>query len=239
MYEGYMQGPSLLRYAVPLSSLTGQLKDYIQEANGYIGYSTIKTLSKNSLITFRKVTENEILEFSYEDLKSTDLRNGYLHKHNIHKSEQIENIRKATFNIIFLLLGGCNLTGDKKMALGFSDESFTDYYRLCEYVNFHANELFYLEFADGEEKPAFGAVDPKARVVGNKTEYSAVYFREMRENGNTWGFREEYVPRRITIGKFVFGYDDRITVDPVKVKVIFEDGKFVGPSIAEEEKLDY
>jgi hypothetical protein len=37
----------------------------------------------------------------------------------------------------------------------------------------------------------------------------------------------------------VFGYSDKIDITPVKVKPIFENGKFVGPSIAEEEKPDY
>ena len=342
------------------------LKQYIEEANDYIGYSTIKTLSKNSLISFRKVTENEILTFPYDDIKSikakqyelfepeydkikkqfmdeksflimlgsedyaesiitaewlrdsmkkakaidltaigmgyfkaveqllyrileineceglteesnlgamahvfkdnienTDLirsdlifktrryiresifdykglRNGYLHRHNIHDENQIENIRKASFNIIFLLLGGCNLSADKLNQLGYSEETYTDYYRLCEYVNFRSGELFYLDFNDGrEEQIAFAVADSKARIEGGRTVYSGVYFKEIREEGNTWCFTEKHLPHKVSLGKFVFTQTTLVNVTPTKVKTVFEDGRFIGPSIAEEEKLDY
>lgn len=348
------------------SRFEAAFKDYIREANDYIGYGIIKTLSKNSLLTFRKVTENEILIFSYEDLMGIrakqyeldesefnkirkqfieekrflvmlgsgdfaeslitaewlrdsmkkaqaidltaiamgyfkaveqllyeilevkgcdglteesnlgamahvfkdnientdlirsdlffptrkyiresifdykDLRNGYLHRHNIHDWEKIEHIRQASFNMVFLLLGGCNLSEAELSELGYSEEAFTDYYRLCEYVNFHSGELFYLDFADGREETMWISVaDRNARLDGNKTVYSGVYFKELSGEGKIWGFREEHLPKRISLGKFVFANTIGIGITPVKIKTVFEDGKFVGPSIAEEEKLDY
>ena len=341
-------------------------KNYIQEANDYIGYSTLKTLSKNSLITFRKVTENEILRFPYNDLMSIkakqyelsepefnkiftrffkekrfivmlgskdfaeslitaewlrdsmkrakaidlttigmgyfkaveqllyeilrfndcdslteesnlgsmahifkdnienvdlirsdlvfrtrryiresifeykDLRNRYLHRHNIHDWEIIDHIRQASFNIFFLLLGGCNLSEEELYELGYSEEAYTDYYRLCEYVNFHSGELFYLDFGDGKQETLWtGIADRNARLDGNKTVYSGVFFKEFIEEGKIWGFKEEHLPKRISLGKFVFANSIRIGITPKKIKTVFEDGKFVGPSIAEEEKLDY
>lgn len=168
------------------------------------------------------------------------LRNGYLHRHNIHDWDQIEHIRQASFNIIFLMLGACNLSEEKLCELGYSEETYTDYYRLCEYVNFHSGELFFLDFGDGrEEQLRFSAFDRKAKLEGNKTVYSGVYFKELREEGNTWCFKEEHLPKKISLGKFVFARTIMVDATPTKVKTIFEDGKFVGPSIAEEEKLDY
>ena len=52
-------------------------------------------------------------------------------------------------------------------------------------------------------------------------------------------FLEDKLPSKISLGKFVFGFSDKIDITPVKVRTIYENGKFVGPSIAEEEKLDY
>ena len=348
------------------SRFEAAFKDYIQDANDYIGYGTIKTLSKNSLLTFRKVTENEILTFSYKDLMSIrakqyelsgpefmkitkqfiedkrflvmlgsgdfaeslitaewlrdsmkkaqaidltaigmgyfkaveqllyeilevkgcdglteesnlgamahifkdnientnlirsdlifrtrryiresifdykDLRNGYLHRHNIHEWERIEHIRQASFNMVFLLLGGCNLSEAELSELGYSEEVFTDYYRLCEYVNFHSGELFYLDFGDGREETMWTSIaDRNARLGANKTEYSGVYFKELTEEGKISVFREEHLPKRISLGKLVFANTIEVGITPTKIKTVFEDGKFVGPSIAEEEKLDY
>lgn len=169
-----------------------------------------------------------------------DLRNGYLHKHNIHEWDEIENIREATFNIIFLLLGGCVLTEERKNELGYSEKTFTDYYRLCEYVNFHSGELFFLDFDDGrEEQIGFGVFDRNARVDEEGMVYSGVYFKEIRENGNVVCMKEEHLPHKISLGKFVFAQTTEVKATPMKIKTVFEDGKFVGPSIAEEEKLDY
>lgn len=341
-------------------------KKYLDDANEYISYGTIKTLGRNSLVTFKKVTENEINIFPYENLKGSkakqfelfdaefykiskqffdekaflimlgtkdyaesiitaewlrdsmkkaraidltiialgyfkaveqllykilevsgceyvsedstlgdmaiefrdnldnldlvrgdliyktrkyiresifdykDLRNGYLHKHNIHEWDEIENIREATFNIIFLLLGGCVLTEERKNELGYSEKTFTDYYRLCEYVNFHSGELFFLDFDDGrEEQIGFGVFDRNARVDEEGMVYSGVYFKEIRENGNVVCMKEEHLPHKISLGKFVFAQTTEVKATPMKIKTVFEDGKFVGPSIAEEEKLDY
>lgn len=341
------------------------LKEYIEEAKDYIGYSTIKTLSQNSLVTFKKITENTLLHYPYENLKAVrakqyelfeeefkkvrkqfieekkflvmlgsmdfseslitaewlydsmkkakaidltiigmgyfksveqllysilkinecesvsedinlgsmahvfkdnientdlirddlvfktrryiretifdyaNLRNGYLHKHNIHEWTRINEIRDATFRIIFLLLGGCNLNDEKLTKLGYSEETFTDYYRLCEYINFHSGELFYLDFEENGEQMGFGVYDRKARFENGKTVYSGFYIKELSEEGKTWCFVEEHLPKEISLGKFVFRYDNGIKADPVKVKVIFKDGRFVGPSIAEEDGLDY
>lgn len=342
------------------------LKKYIKEANDYIGYNAIKTLSKNSLVTFRKVTEYELLSFPYEDLMGInakqydlsetefnkikdqfidekrflvmlgngdyaeslitaewlrdsmkraqaidltvigmgyfkaveqllyeilkvnncaglteesnlgamahvfkdnienidfirsdlifrtrryiresifdykDLRNGYLHRHNIHEWEKIEHIRQASLNMIFLLLGGCNLSAEKLHELGYSEETYTDYYRLCEYVNFHSGELFFLDFGDGrEEQMGFSVYDRNARLDGNKTVFSGVFFKELSKEGRVWGFKEEHLPKKISLGKFVFANTVLIDMTPTKVKTVFENGKFVGPSIAAEERLDY
>ena len=168
-----------------------------------------------------------------------DLRNGYFHKNNIHDWNIIEVIRKSTIQILFLLFGTINLTNENKKALGFPDQEFSDYYKLCEYVNYHNGDIFFITLDDGREEIAFGHYDMHTKVHDNYIVYSGLYFKELGKGGRIVDFRESYLPRRIILGKFVPGYSGKITMDPVKVKVIFENGKFVGPSIAAEEKLDY
>lgn len=344
-----------------------KLQKYIQDVNNFIGYSVIKSLTPSSLINFRKVTENELLTFEYETLKTitqdsfqlrepdysiikkqfieekrfllmlgnsdfaesfitaewlydsmkksqaidlspiamgyfksveqleyrlfsnhgypdsaddatlgslatfykenrengmmqeglyrrfyaqkyirealyvyANLRNGYSHKDNIHDWNVIDMIRDETFRIIFLILGSISILDKELVELGFSFRSYTDYYKLCEYVNFHHGSLFYLDFGDGNEQIGFGICDQKSKLIDNSyVEYSGVYFKEIRENGRIVPFSEDELPQKITLGKFVFENSQTIKAEPIKVKTIFENGKFVGPSIATEEKLDY
>lgn len=182
-------------------------------------------------------TRKYILETIFE---FKDLRNGYFHKDNIHDWNKIESIRKATFELLFLLMGAKTITGDNKIALGFPKEIVSDYYKLCEYVHYHHGELFYLDFGRENEDLAFGYYDARSKVINDKyVGYTGVYFKELGQNGRVVRFPEDKLPNKISLGKFVFGYSDKIDITPVKVKTIFDQGKFVGPSIAEEEKLDY
>ena len=182
-------------------------------------------------------TRKYILETIFE---FKDLRNGYFHKDNIHDWEKIKSIRKSTFELLFLLMGATALTENNKDTIGFPKEIVLDYYRLCEYVHYHHGELFYLDFGREREKMALGYYDACSKVFNDRyVGYTGVYFKELGENGRIVRFLEDKLPSKISLGKFVFGYSDKIDITPVKVKTIYEDGKFVGPSIAEEEKLDY
>ena len=97
-----------------------------------------------------------------------------------------------------------------------------------------------MDFDDGrEEQIGFGVFDRNARVDEEGMVYSGVYFKEIRENGNVVCMKEEHLPHKIRLGKFVFAQTTEVKATPMKIKTVFEDGKFVGPSIAEEEKLDY
>lgn len=181
----------------------------------------------------RKYVLETIFEFK-------DLRNGYFHKDNIYDWGKIELIRKSTFELLFLLLAAKTITEDNNTILGFPKEITSDYYKLCEYIHYHHGELFYLDFGRENEDLAFGYYDARSKVLDDKyVGYTGVYFEELGEGGRIVRFSEDKLPSKISLGKFVFGYSDKIDITPVKVKPIFENGKFVGPSIAEEEKLDY
>ena len=182
-------------------------------------------------------TRKYILETIFE---YKDMRNGYFHKDNIHDWHKIEAIRNSTFELLFLLLGAKAITEDNRDSLGFSTEIQSDYYKLCEYVHYHHGELFYLDCGKENEELVFGYYDTQSKVTKDKyIGYTGVYFKELGRDGRIVMFHKDKLPSRISLGKFVLGFSDKIDIMPMKVKIIFEDGKFVGPSIAEEEKLDY
>jgi hypothetical protein len=182
-------------------------------------------------------TRKYILETIFE---YKNLRNEYFHKDNIRGWNKIIFIRNVTIELLFLLLGGKTLKYEDKVALGFSFKFQSDFHKLCEYVHYHHAELFFLDFGDGNEEIVWGQADPSSRVIdGLYVEYSGVYFKQIESSGKTYRFISERLPKKISLGKFVFGYSNKVEINTVKIKTIYEDGKFVGPSIAEEEQLNY
>lgn len=169
-----------------------------------------------------------------------DLRNGYLHKDNIHQWNVVEEIRDATFNLIFLLLSSFEFTDEYILKLGYNkNDEYSDYEKLCEYVNYHANNLFLLEFDYGEQI-AVGCRDPHSKILGNrKINYSGVYFREFIEDGKTYRFKEDVLPKEIYLGKLQFAESEYAKCDIVKVVKVFSNGKFVGPLLADEQNIEY
>ncbi len=170
-----------------------------------------------------------------------DLRNGYFHKDNIHDWDKIDAIREATFSIIFLLLGSQSLSEQNMADLGIPTvNEYSDYAKLCEFVNFHSGDLFFIDIGHETEELAFGCRDMHSKVVDDRyVQYSGMYLKEPGKDGRTFLFTEEHLPKAIYLGKFVFAQTEMVDATPVKVRKIFENGKFIGPSIIEEQNLDY
>ncbi len=144
--------------------------------------------------------------------------------------------------MMFLLLGSHKLTEIETNQLGMPDMTiFCDFFRLCEYVNYHAGEIFFLGFGDGrEEQIWFGCCDHYSKVIDDfYVEYSGVYFKELGKSGGTFKFSKDNVPKHIYLAKFTFAQTELIGIQPVKVAKVFENGRFIGSSIVEEENLDY
>ena len=190
------------------------------------------TIFRNDLVWKTKKFVREAI------FKYADLRNGYFHKDNIHQLERIEEIRDASFYMFFLLLGACDLSEDNLIDLGLPQIVQSDYYRLCEYVDYHSGMLFILDLGYGEDQYGIACADMFTKVVENKyVQYSGLYFKEIQ--GRTFRFTEGNLPQKIYLGKFEFKRTELISAVPVKVKKIFENGKYVGPSIAEESEIGY
>lgn len=197
---------------------------------------------KDNMDMLRSCLNEQTKQYVCETIfKFMNLRNGYFHKHNIHCWEKVEEIRNLTFDLVFLLLGAHVLTEENKVELGMpSSNVFTDYYRLCEYVNYHSNELFYLVYGQEEESIVISVSDMDSKLVNDSyIQYSGVYFKELRKESRSFCLTEKHLPKEMYLGKLVFPQTELVQFDLVKVKKIFANGRFVGPSIIEEDSIDY
>lgn len=88
------------------------------------------------------------------------LRNGYTHKDNITDWEFIIFVRNVAYVVYYLLLGSCTISANDVIRLGATAEgSRASYLGLCDYINYHANQPYYLFEADGNCKVAIGKPD--------------------------------------------------------------------------------
>lgn len=132
-----------------------------------------------------------------------DLRNGYFHKHNIHSLEKIKEICNETFLIIFLLLGLHSLSDENKTSLGMpAIENFNDYARLCEYVNYHANEVFFINIDGEQETILLACSDLNSKVIDESyIKYSGAYFKNLGKNSRQYNTLSKKIvyPMRYTL----------------------------------------
>lgn len=220
---------------VPLTQQNIDKKDYLDTTLGAMAnfYKDNIDILRSDIGPAKDYVRETI--FAY-----TKVRNGYFHKHNIHNWEKIDEIRRSTFQLMFLILGSQQLSTDERKVLGQPDTSiFDDYYKLCEYVNYHSNEFFYINLG-GEDSLAISVSD--MQMVTEDTDYirySGVYFKELGQNGRTFKFSRENLPLVICTAKMIFAKTELVNAEPVKVMKIFENGHYIGTSIVDEDKLSY
>lgn len=197
---------------------------------------------KDNLHLFRSEIPYPARKFIRESLFSySNLRNGYMHKHNIHSWEQVDKIRDATLNLFFLMLGGLKLSSEVRTALGMTSANiFSDYYRLCEYVDYHAGELFFLCYGNGMERTVVALSDKYQQVIDhNFFQYSGAYFRTFAPPYQQGFISEKNIPQEIYLGELAYKDSESIQLDLNKTKKVFSAGKFVGPSIFDEKGENY
>ena len=154
--------------------------------------------------------------------------------------KRIEEIRSSTIRVIFLLLGAHELGEAERIQLGLPDLSmFDDYYRICEYINYHSEELYIVDFGNGDEYWGFSVPDPYSQVVeGRYSVYSGFYLRTLR-TGMVRRFQKENMPKTIWLGNLAIENTELVEITPKKVVKLFENGHYVGPILVEEDCLDY
>ena len=224
-----------------LPSSTELCDKYIDEKAIDTSIGSMAVFIKDNLGLFRKDLRWPTKYYIRESVfKYKDLRNDHLHKDNIHSWDKINEIRNESYLLLFLLIGSYSFSNDSFTRLGMKEDSiFDDYYYLCEYLNYHSGWIFFTVH-NNMENIFIACSDLYSKVVDGKyIEYSGAYFCELGKNGKLLKFDWEHLPEEIYIGKFVFANTELVDCKPVKVRKIFENGRFVGSTISEEEPLAY
>ena len=196
---------------------------------------------KNQKLFFHKDLLPTTREYVYESIYSyAKLRNGYFHKHNIHDPNRIEEIRTATFLLVFLLLGSQKLSGTDLSVLGTPAlQNYGEFDRFCDYVGFHSNDYFCLE-PDGFPEQWVQPVEI-ARIPASIKEAvpsRCLYFFNLSTK-KVFRVTEENLPKRIWIGKLDIKQTDQISLDLVKEKLLFESGRYTIPALVDEFGFEY
>lgn len=166
-----------------------------------------------------------------------ELRNGFTHKHNIYKWEKVDEIRLASYDLLFLLLGGYRYDNVKKLKIP-DLQFYDDFTQLCEYVNFHSGDLFYLE-KEGLSGIFFACPDEYSEVCENGyVKYSGAYFRNL-DNSKKFRIDTSNLPKTIWLGNLGIENVEKVKFNPKKIQKVFENGKFIGNSITEEYERNY
>lgn len=163
-----------------------------------------------------------------------DLRNGYSHKHNITDKDKIDEIRNATYDLIFLVLGSHKFNDERLSKLGYVEREYeNDFYYLCEYMNYHAGDAFYV-YAGDREIMCCANNDVHLINKGKYLEYSGVYILDMVSK-KEYRITENDLPTKVVLGRVAIVGKHKIEKLSIeKIKTIFEDGKFLGPRIIDE-----
>ena len=69
--------------------------------------------------------------------------------------------------------------------------------------------------------------------------YSGVHFKELGKSGRIFKFNRNNLPDAIYTAKFIFAKTEMVDVTPVRRMKIFENGRFMGQSIVDEDKFSY
>lgn len=182
-------------------------------------------------------TRDFIFEAIYE---YAELRNGYFHKHNIHDPAKILEIQSATYTLMFLLLGGQKLSNSELVSLGLTVlSSASDFERLCDYIMYHKHSLYCVAADDTPE--VWIRIIPGTEVpqsIRDTEKSPCIYFNALGAN-IVRRFYAEDIPKRIWAGKLGVSHTTSLEYAYEKTELIFEEGKYVGPAVADAEDFTY
>jgi hypothetical protein len=210
------------------------------------GGETKIALMDNSAISFFEQLEHSgysskpLLNIYDAILSYARLRNGYFHKRNIHDPNRIEEIRTATFLLMFLLLGSQKLSGTDLAELGAPVlNNYDEFNKFCDYVEFHSNDFFCLEpdgFPEQWVQPVEMANIPAS--IKEAVTSRCLYFYNISAK-NFFRVTEDNIPKRIWIGRLDIKQTDQILLGLVKDKLLFENGRYTIPDLVDEVDFKY
>lgn len=109
--------------------------------------------------------------------KVKGLRNGYFHKDNINDWRYIEDTRNLSLAVLFILLGAYKYSNGQKNDLKIIDNKKKGFRDLCEYINRHPQEIFFIGDDEKNLEPVMSSGDPSVKYDHNgEATYSGVYF---------------------------------------------------------------
>lgn len=142
---------------------------------GFLRYFKNRDLFRSEIT---EETKNYIIK-ALSDIK--EIRNGFFHKDNLHDWIYVENARSTVYFIGFLLLGSLRITEEGMEYLSIPSKNLeSDYTRLCAFVNFNSNQLFFIS-RDGIHYEGVASMPDDEMTIDEfgDPQYSGVYFRKL------------------------------------------------------------
>lgn len=163
------------------------------------------------------------------------MRNEFFHKENIHSWKIIDDIRNLSYSILFLLLGSQKIDKNSIVELGFENlPKHSEYQKTCEYMNYHSDDCFIL-VKNNKERIYFASPDLYSTTSDEgQIIYSGIYVRPINDK-RKYRIEESGMPDEILLAKLDIVVNPDFSFDIKPVSKIYSFGKYVGPSITEEE----
>ena len=153
-------------------------------------------------------------------------RNQYFHKKNCDNTEYTEKIKEYVYKTICCLLGAISFTEEQQRIL-YQDYKApkSDFQKLAEYINLHANRLFYLvESETSNPRRVFSTADLDFKCTNSGMPiFSGVYFT-IPFSGEIIKYTEELLPFRIYTGEMTL-VPNGIACSPPQ-ELLWDNGKF-------------
>lgn len=120
--------------------------------NSMIGFLSFEKNSDLFRTEISEATQKAILN---ELANIKELRNGYFHKDILSEWSVVEEARKDIYLVFYLILGSYSYSVSDKASLSIPEKKEkSDYQKLCEYINYHQNVIYY--FGDDEKLDSMG-----------------------------------------------------------------------------------
>ena len=161
----------------------------------YIMLDSLIEFVNNNRSIFNDDADENLIKFFIKLLqRQKQIRNGFFHKENLDDWNIVEEARNKAFVVFFLGLGLLKVPNDKKKILGIPDVN-DQYTILCDYINYHADNPYYISQNGEEYFTSVGQYDDGITYDEFGTaSYTGVYFNKIN------GFPTDKAVLKITRG---------------------------------------
>lgn len=179
---------------------------------GYYKETTNNIETRNTDLLSGFIDKSTTYEAIVRMLNSiTEIRNGYFHKDNITTWETVETARKTAYLFFFYFLGSYQFSDRDKTVFNIPlQNASNDFFKLCEYVHYHRNSIYYLFFDDELKIMCLASYDEKMSYDEyGDISYSGLHLRKVK-----WGKCERFIlPLHKMISMMESNENETIDVD--------------------------